>query len=1020
MWPHCGSPADARTPSLFRTYTDELQALSEAASHELRLVLETLGVGGLVSLLAKLQVPVDPGRGGDLAYLLSCVVTACPGPGSLVPHLPKGAARVFEAGLEAFETDHCLTKRRLVQRCARLRHKFQAATAAAASVLAGKAGGGGAGGVPVSPASLALPPPAPQQQRPADEHPGGDPGGDSYDEEDEDEEEYSDEDEDGEYDEDDDEVDLSDEEEEDFDEELSGEDDMGAGGRRGGALASRRRGAPGAARGRGGVGNGTTKGGRYSGTLCGMASLKRGCASCGLAICRVCWQMEGSLPPGWLDTCTNAECRFTSCLACRRERPCVRCGTHPSSSEVGMLRRRRKTLVLAMNKLCGAAAATLAGNAPAASGGGPGGRGVSPARGAAATAGAAASKKAASVLEAEAAAQAAADQLLREEEAERQAAEDKARKQKEKRDKKKQKGEAAAQAEAATASLPEPPAASTPEKAPPAASSQPPPGASSPATPPPGAKAKGPAQTPSKKKGGASPVAAKAVPAPAAPSSPPVSQAMVDKLVADAAGACDALCSATDGGSAAALDKAIAGAEALLGKWSSSGESGHPDAAAGLQMLMDVILAARAARRSIKPGQTAAANGKASSPASSPGGPPPGQQAPKAGGASNGPAGSKAPPPVAGKPATPVKAAAVLSPSVAPKPVPAPAPAPVSRPVAGPRAMPVPVGAAQPGVMVAPMSQGPPQPQHYQQAPQPSPGMHPPPPGRMMPSPGAGHHPQAQPQVAPQLARNPPPRAGGAAVALPSVPSAWGPPPTPAASTPLGAFGGPQGTPGGGGGVGGDTGGGAFGGNMWRSGGSPFGGAGAAGPGLWTPVMPHAPGGTVLPTSTPPSLGLGNGAFSLGGGSTWGGLMAPSPLPGGSNTPNLWGAATPQTGATGAPPPSLPMSGTSSGNSSSEGLGPSPSMLRPSARLWAGVGTSPVQWGAGAGEDDRAVGSPRGQQGGQTPLMVESMLEALLEPDMRSPVTSPVKAKANGGAGGVQTTSWGAGQHTPPWGGNRG
>jgi hypothetical protein len=974
---------------LCRTYTKELQALSEAASHELRLVLETLGVGGLVSLLSKLQVPVDPGRGGDLAYLLSCVVTACPGPGSLVPHLPKGAARVFEAGLEAFETDHCLTKRRLVQRCARLRHKFQAASAAV-----GRAGGGGVGGAP----SLALPPPAPQQQQ----QQGGDAGGDSYDEEDEDEEEYSDEDEDGEYDdEDEDEVDLSDEEEEDFDEELSGEDDLVAGGRRGGTVASRRRGIAGSTRGRGGVGAGTAKGGRYSCTLCGMASLKRGCASCGLAICRVCWQMEGSLPPGWLDTCTNAECRFTSCLACRRERPCVRCGTHPSTAEVGMLRRRRKTLVLAMNKLCGAAAATLAGNAPVAAGGGAGGRGVSPARGAAAAGSSAAGKKAASVLEAEAAAQAAADQLLREEEAERQAAEDKARKAKEKRDKKKQKGEAAAQAEAATASPPKPPpAASTPEKAPPVA---PPPGASSPATPPPGAKVKGPAQTPSKKKGAASPAAtAKAVSAPAAPSSPPVSQAMVDKLVADAAGACDALCSATDGGSAASLDKAIAGAESLLGKWSSSGESSHPDAAAGLQMLMDVILAARAARRSIKPGQAPAANGKVVSPASSPGAP--AQQAPKAGGVSNGQAGSKAPPAgPAAKPVTPVKAAMLPPPGAAFKP--APPPAPVSRPAAR--------------AMLAPMSQAPPPlplpQQQYQQPPQMSPGMHPPPPGRMMPSPGVAQHPQVQPQVSPQMARNPPPR-GGPAMPLPSPPSAWGPPPTPAAATPLSGYGGQQGTPGanGGGVVGDPSGGGAFGGHMWRSGGSPFGSAGATG--LWTPVMPHAPGGAALPTATPPSLGLGNGAFSLGGGSTWGGLMAPSPLPnGGGNTPHLWGATSPLVGGA-APPPSLPRSGTSSGNSSSEGLGPSPSGLRPSARLWAGVGTSPAHWGGV--EEDRAVGSPRGQPGGQMPLMVESMLETLLlEGDVRSPVTSPVKAKANGG--GV-TTSWGAGQHTPPWGGHLG
>ena len=981
-----------------------MQALSEAASHELRLVLETLGVGGLVSLLAKLQVPVDPGRGGDLAYLLSCVVTACPGPGSLVPHLPKGAARVFEAGLEAFETDHCLTKRRLVQRCARLRHKFQAASAAVGKAV----GGGAAGGSAVSSASLALPPPAPQQQQqaPGQEQEGGDAGGDSYDEEDEDEEEYSDEDEDGEYDDEEDEVDLSDEEEEDYDEELSDEDDLVAGGRRGGTVASRRRGIAGSARGRGGVGAGTAKGGRYSCTLCGMASLKRGCASCGLAICRVCWQMEGSLPPGWLDTCTNAECRFTSCLACRRERPCGRCGTHPSAAEVGMLRRRRKTLVLAMNKLCGAAAATLAGNAPAAAGGTAGGRGVSPARGAAAAGSSAAGKKA-SVLEAEAAAQAAADQLLREEEAERQAAEDKARKAKEKRDKKKQKGEAAAQAEAASASPPTPPpaAASTPEKAPPVT---PPPGASSPATPPPGGKVKGPAQTPSKKKGGASTAAsAKAVPAPAAPSSPPVSQATVDKLVADAAGACDALCSATDGGSAASLDKAIAAAESLLGKWSSSGESSHPDAAAGLQMLMDVILAARAARRSIKPGQAAAANGKAASPASSPGA----QQAPKAGGGvSNGQAGSKAQPAPAGKPATPVKVAMLPPQGAAVKPV--PPPAPVSRPAA--RAMPL------PGVMLPPMSQAPPPPpppqQQYQQPLQMSPGMHPPPAGRMMPPPGAGQQPQAQPQVSPQMARNPPPR-GGPAMPLPSPPSAWGPPPTPAAATPLSGYGGQQGTPGATGGVAvGDPSGGAFGGNMWRSGGSPFGSAGATG--LWTPVMPHAPGGAALPTGTPPSLGLGNGAFSLGGGSTWGGLMAPSPLPhGGGNTPHLWGAASPQAGGA-APPPSLPRSGTSSGNSSSEGLGPSPSGLRPSARLWAGVSASPVNWGGA--EEDRAVGSPRGQQGGQTPLMVENMLESLLlEGDVRSPVTSPVKAKANDG-GGVATTSWGAGQHTPPWGGTCG
>jgi len=46
-----GAVADA---SVRRTYNGELSRLSEAASHELRLVLETLGVPGLTRILQRM------------------------------------------------------------------------------------------------------------------------------------------------------------------------------------------------------------------------------------------------------------------------------------------------------------------------------------------------------------------------------------------------------------------------------------------------------------------------------------------------------------------------------------------------------------------------------------------------------------------------------------------------------------------------------------------------------------------------------------------------------------------------------------------------------------------------------------------------------------------------------------------------------------------------------------------------------------------------------------------------------
>ena len=969
-----------------RTYTDELQALSEAASHELRLVLETLGVPGLHSLLGKLQVPVDPARGQDLAYLLSCVVTACPGPGSLVPHLPRGAARVFEAGLEAFETDHCLTKRRLVQRCARLRLKFQAASAAAAAKQ--QAGGTGAA-----------------TQHDVDDEV------DDEDEDDEDEDEYTDEEEDDEFDDDegmsdeeDDGVSYDDEDdlEDDYDDDLSAEDEVAAAATSG----SRRRGGQSTGRGAGGAGNGTSKGGRYSCTLCGLGSLKRGCASCGLSICRVCWQVEESLPPGWLDTCTNAECRFTSCLACRRERPCVRCGVPLSSSEVGMLRRRRKTLVLAMNKLCGAAAATLAGAAPP-GGAAPGAalaagghqlpsaalKGASTVGSSKASGKGAGSKGAASVQAAEAAAQAAADALLQEEEAERQAAEEKARKLKEKRDKKKQqqKGSKAAVAEAEAAAAAAAAAVVKEEASPSPQSKGGSPqqkvgstvngGPSPPPTPQPDASI-APAQRQQqtgKKAAVAGKATGKAVAAPASSNSTAggVSQSAVDTMVSAASRACDALCSATDGGDAGSLDKAIASAEGLLGKWSNTVESKHPDAAAGLQMLMDVILAARAARRSIKPGH----NGGA---------------VPQPAAITPGKGQKPAPPPVqrGANAAVEKPVAASLQPkgSVPSKPQ-------GSGPMVG--GMPV-----QPGVMVAPMTrpqvQAQQQQQHYGQPPA-TPVLLAHVPGRMG-SPGTMLQPAQQqrqmppppPQQPPHPPRQPPPQHAAPPVSWghspgPVLPSMVAPH-TPAALPSPPVNGGVVMTPPGGGGAfapvvhapagtGVEA---AFGGaSMWRpsataNGSGHYVGGASPAMGLWSPVMPShlgtAPGSSNGAAPMAP-MGLGNGAFSLG--ASMGGPWGASPLHNGvgGSPAGLWGAGASPAGSA---PPSLPRSGTSSGNSSSEGVG--------GVGLMPSMGSVPrsgshLLWGSSPGG---LWDSDQQQYHSQQPtdlLVVESMLAGLLEPD---------------------------------------